>query len=137
MNTISTTSEEQIQEIQVVRTESCPSLSGRSTITYDIGSKGDTQYIRLTGNSAGGLFCKDWVAMDVIKPLLAGCPIVTSKTLQPVFAGKSANSPGFLLAALVHEKLCNTGKDSTPPTSAPPTPPKKPAKKVTAKKIPT
>ncbi len=125
------------EQIQVVRTASCPSLSERSTITYEIGSKGDSQYIRLSANSAGGLFCKEWVDFANILPLLAGSPNLTSKTLQPVYAGKSANSPGFLLAALIHEQLCTTGKDSTP---APPTPPqKKPAKakKVTSKEIPT
>jgi hypothetical protein len=127
-------SEEQIQEIQVARTSSCPSLSGRSTITYEIGSKGDSQQIRISGNSAGGLFSGVWVEMATIKPLLAGSPNVTSKTLQPVYAGKSANSPGFLLAALVHEKLCSTGKETSAPDIHPQ---KKPAKKVTTKKIPT
>ena len=128
-------------EIQVVRTASCPSLSVRSTISYEIGSLGDSQYIRLTGNTAGGIFCKDWVAMAVIKQLLTGNPSITSKTLLPVYAGKSANSPGFLLAALVHEKMCSTGKGSSPTDKAPSNsdpetqPQNKPARK--AKEIPT
>lgn len=127
------------EEISSIRTESCPSLSGRSTITYEIGTKGDSQYIRLIGNSAGGLFCKDWVAMADIQALLAGCPTVTSKTLQPLYAGRSSNSPGFLVACIINEKMA-TGKDTNdihPTTPAPSIPPKKTAKKVTAKKIPT
>ena len=114
------TNEEQIQEIQVVRSDSCPSLSGRSTITYEIGNKGDSQYIRISGNSAGGLFCKEWVDMADIQPLLAGTPNITSKTLQKIYLHKSSNSPGFLLAALIHEKLCTTGKENNPATPTPP-----------------
>lgn len=29
------------EEIKVIKTASCPSLSGSSTITYEIGAKGD------------------------------------------------------------------------------------------------
>ncbi len=42
MNTISTTSE---VEIQVTRSASCPTISGRGTIVmYEVGSIGDCQY---------------------------------------------------------------------------------------------
>jgi hypothetical protein len=95
------------EQIQVVRSGSAPSLSGRSTINYDIGTLGDIQYIRLSGNSGGGLYCKEWVAVADAQALLAGNPSVSSKTLQPIYAGKSANSPGFLLAVIVKEKLCS------------------------------
>jgi hypothetical protein len=115
-------SEKEIQgeeEIQIVRSGATLSLSGQSTITYDIGSKGEDQYVRISGNSASGLFCKDWISLADIQQLLEGSAKVTSKTLQPVYAGKSANSPGFLLAALVHEKLCTTGNDTTGKESVP------------------
>ena len=102
------------EQIQVVRSGACPSLSGRSTITYDIGTLGDSQQIRISGNSGGGLFCKEWVAVADVQPLLSGNPSVTSKTLQPLYAGKSANSPGFLLAAIVKEKLCNNPNTDSP-----------------------
>lgn len=92
-------------EIQATKTASCPSLSGKSTITYDIGSQGDSQYIRLSGNSAGGLFCKLWIPLTDIQKLLSGSPKLTSKTFQPLYAGKSANSPGFLLACVFQERL--------------------------------
>jgi hypothetical protein len=123
----------EVNEIQVTRSASCQSLSERSTISYDIGTIGDSQYIRLSGNSAGGLFCKEWVSMADIQKLLEGKTSVTSKTLQPVYAGKSANSPGFLLAALISEKMATgkdtTTKDSIPTEKLPATPPqKKPAK---------
>ena len=131
------TNEEHIQEIQVIRTASCPSLSGRSTITYYIGNLRDSKYIRLIGNSAGGRFCRDWVDMAKILLLLAGTPSITTKTIQPLYAGKSANSPGFLLAALVHEQLCTTGKENNPATPTPPQKKTAKAKKNTANKIPS
>jgi len=112
------------EEIQVVKAASCPSLSKASTITYEIGSKGDCQYIRLVGNSAGGLFCRDWISMADIKQLLSGSPKLTSKTLQPLYVGKSSNSPGFLLAAIVHENQNTAGNDSTPAVPRPEIPPK-------------
>ena len=118
------------EEISIIKTASCPSLSGRSTINYDIGTLGDSQYVRLSGNSGGGLYCKDWVSMADVQALLTGNPSVSSKTLQPVYAGKSANSPGFLLAALVKEKLCNN-----PTQSAPEVPPSKPIKVKTPAKL--
>ena len=106
------------EEIQVVKTASCPSLSGSSTISYEIGNLGDSQYIRLAGRSdKGGICCKDWISMVDIRQLLSGSPNYTSQTLKPLYAGKSANSPGFLLAALVHEKL--TVRDSDPSEVAP------------------
>jgi hypothetical protein len=124
-------------EIQLTRSASCDSLSGKGTIiTYEVGISGDCKYFRLVSCTSSAKFCKDWISMVDIQQLLAGSPNLTSKTLQPVYAGKSANSPGFMLAALVHEKLCSTGKE----TSAPEGPPqKKPAKarKDTAKEIPT
>lgn len=127
------------EQIQVVRTESTLSLSERSTITYEIGSKGENQYIRLSGNSAGGLFCKDWVSMADIQPLLSGCPNVTSKTLSQLYAGRSSNSPGFLAACIINEKMAigkDTEKKDCNPT--PDIPPSKPAKvkKNTAKELP-
>lgn len=93
------------EEIKVIKTASCPSLSGGSTITYDIGSQGDSQYIRLSGNTAGGLFCKEWILLSDIQKFLSANPKPTSKALQPLYAGKSTNSPCFILACLYHEKL--------------------------------
>lgn len=127
------------EEIQATRSASCPSLSGRSTISFEVGNKGDSQYIRLSGNSAGGIFCKDWIELRQIQQILTGLPNITSKALQPLFAGKSSNSPGFLAACIITEKMASE-KDSIPTTSVPDTPPqKKPAKagKTTAKKIPS
>jgi hypothetical protein len=99
--------------------------------TYVIGSKRDSQYIRISGNSAGGIYCKEWVSMAKILQLLAVNPNANSKALKPLYAGRSTNSPGFLLGALVHENMCNAGKATPSSPEAPPQ--KKPAKKNTTK----
>lgn len=103
------------QEIQVEKTESCPSLSGSNTITYETGTLADKQYIRLLSNDGGGLFCKDWIAMADIKKLIGGIAKVTSKTIQPIYAGKSTNSPGFLRACLINEKIIPAVQPTEPP----------------------
>jgi hypothetical protein len=131
------------EEIKVVRKESCPSLSGSSTISYEIGSKGDCQYIRLAGNSAGGIFCKNWISMVDIQQLLLGISSVTSKTFQSVYVGKSSNSPGFIAACVINEKLANR-KETIPvkkvstktAKAAPVTTPQKKASKGKSKNTP-
>ena len=90
-------------EIKVIKVATCPSLSNRSTLTYHIGCKDTEVYIRIFENSEGGLFCKNWVSMDLIE-LSTETPI-TSRSLQGLFKGKSANSPGFLMAVLKKEGL--------------------------------
>ena len=93
----------------IVKIATCPSLSGRSTLTYHVGvcrsMDGEivAPFIRFYANSAAGLFSKDWVALDVIQQHFAdalGKQAITARLLDPVFRGKSANSPAFLFAAL-------------------------------------
>jgi hypothetical protein len=128
--------EEQIQEIQEVRTGSCSSISGRGTIiTYATGCKGDSQYIRLVSCSSSAIFCRDWVSMVDIQQLLAGCSKVTSKTLQPLYAGKSSNSAGFMLACINNIQSGSIHTEAFLPAPVPEvTPQKKPAKKNTTPK---
>ena len=105
------------EEIKVIRKESCPSLSGSSTITYEIGCIGEQQYIRLAGNSGGGLFCKEWVKLDDIQQILSGCPKPTTRVISPLYVGKSSNSAGFLLACILNENLA---KNAPPKVEPPP-----------------
>ena len=89
------------EEIRVVKTASCPSLSERSTLTYEIGGKSDKSiYIRLTDNTGSGMFSKEWVPLAQIGVLLsADDKPITSRTIQPLYSG-SVNSAGFLQAVL-------------------------------------
>jgi hypothetical protein len=97
-----------INGIHLVRTGSCPSLSGKSTLTYEVGAgPAHDVFLRICKNSGSGYFGKDWVAWEAIRRILEqniGRPI-TFHTLSPLFHGKSANTAGFLLAVLKHEGL--------------------------------
>jgi len=90
--------------IRILKTSQCNSLSGKSTLSYQIGCDTDsTIHIRLTENSGAGMFSKAWTPLT---PLLSSeDKMVTSGSLNPLFAGKSVNSAGFLLAVLIHEGL--------------------------------
>jgi hypothetical protein len=90
----------------VLKTGTCPSLTGASTLTYEIGTDAGGIAFRITGNSGGGLFGKEWVPWSALEPALENSPI-TAGTLRRagVCRGKSANTPGFLLAVLKAEGL--------------------------------
>lgn len=107
---------------RILKIATCPSLSGRSTLTYHIGCKrhGDsteigTPFIRVYANSAAGLFSHDWVALDVIQQSFAdavGEHQITARLLDPLYRGKSANSPAFLFAVLKGAGLIRLVEDT-------------------------
>ena len=94
-------------DIKVVASKSCPSLSGKGTISYKLGLDPDGNlHIRLHENSGGGFFNDDWVsAQALVDALLAvkGSKTLTSMALAPLFRGRSANTPSFLTAVLRNE----------------------------------
>jgi hypothetical protein len=96
-------------DMKVLKTATCKTLSAKSTLTYQVGTQDDDSvHVRISKNTGGGFFSDEWIAMDDVRSVLdehpEGTP-VTSFILQPLFHGKSVNTPAFLLAALVHEKL--------------------------------
>ena len=87
-------------EVRILETSSCASLSGKSTLTYNIGCDTETQ-IQVVGNDGGGYWNNDWVAYRDIQAELEKEPKeITSGTLRCLYPSKSNNSPGFLLAVL-------------------------------------
>ena len=95
--------------IRVLKKATCNTLSCKSKLTYHVGADSDDEiYVRVHANSGGGFFSREWIAMKDIQAVMEehppGTP-VTSFLLQPLFHGKSVNTPAFLLAALAHEKL--------------------------------
>lgn len=124
--------------IKPIRTATCPTLSGKSTLTYDLGrdaSKG--LHLRVSANEGGGFFSSEWLAWGHIETAIQKTKPVTSICLRPLFKGKSVNTSGFLLAVLVAEGLLValpkktrhfevTGKS---PTAKKPSARKAPAKK--------
>ena len=90
---------------RVLKTGSCPSLSGKSKLSYEIGAGPDSGIcMRITKNSGAGMFGKGWVELERVHKLVNDKPI-TSTTLAPLFKGGSANSAGFLLAVMKQEGL--------------------------------
>ena len=95
------------KEMKDLKTSECPSLSGNSILTYQIGCNDDKDiYLCLTGNTGKGIFNKDWISLEEIDSLLAAekGPI-TSGSLKELFDGKSSNSAGFVLAVILSEGL--------------------------------
>ena len=95
--------------IKILKNDTCTSISGKSTLKYQIGADADDAILlRITGSSGGGFFSNEWIAFEKIQDLLDAHPAdkpITSIVLYPLFRGKSVNTPGFLLAVLAHEKL--------------------------------
>ena len=94
------------KKMRILKTGECPSLSGKSKLTYQIACNNDNEvYVALTGNSGKGIFNKDWIVLEEIHSLLANQEQVTSGSLHELFDGRSSNSAGFILAALLKEGL--------------------------------
>ena len=91
----------------VLKSATCKSLSGRSTLGYEIGATPDKElHVRVRSNSGSGSFGLDWVPLRALQQALAKAPLpITCTSLHRVFAGKSANTSGFIVAALFHEGL--------------------------------
>ena len=96
-------------EISIVKVDTCPSLSGRSQLSYQIGkgTSGDIHF-RITQNTGSGQFNADWISLDDIEAIISTIPperALSSTALLPLYRGKSSNSPAFLFAALKAETL--------------------------------
>lgn len=95
--------------IRLLKTGSCPSLSGKSHLTYHVGCNDHQElFFCVVANSGGGMFSQEWVSLAAIQRALGKASSekeLTSFLLYPLFTGKSQNSPGFLFAALQGEGL--------------------------------
>ena len=101
--------------MRILKTATCPSLSGKSKLTYQIGcvGKSDIQ-VHISANSGHGMFSDDWASLSDIQEVLDKAPSgepITSFVLNALFRDKSANTPGFLFAALKQEGLVERSKD--------------------------
>ena len=97
--------------IRILKVATCPSLSGKSTLTYHIGCNEKSQILfRIANNTGGGFFSKEWIALDTILNIFDQLPDnkpIVSLLLYSLFQGKSLNTPAFLLAVLRQEGLVN------------------------------
>jgi hypothetical protein len=93
--------------IRILKIASCPSITKKSTLTYQIGCTPECAIqLRIYTNSAAGFFSQEWVPWPAIDEALSqGGGEFNSLVLQPLFKGKSMNNPAFLLAVLLSEGL--------------------------------
>ena len=96
-------------DMRVLKIATCKTLSGKSTLTYQIGATPDSiVHLRISKNNGGGFFSDEWIAFDDIQEILKerprGTPVL-AHLLTPLLKGKSVNTSAFLLAALTHLKL--------------------------------
>jgi hypothetical protein len=91
--------------IRILKEASCPTSSGKATLTYHIGCTSDKNIqFRVVANTGGGLFSPEWVSLSAIKPAFEQVPFpLTSFLLINLYQGKSTNTPAFLIAALKNE----------------------------------
>ena len=58
--------------ISTIDTRTCPSLSGRSQLTYELGKGSDgLLYVRITGNTGTGFFNPLWASLVAIEEKLS------------------------------------------------------------------
>lgn len=110
------TKKENLNDIkpEILQTTKCKTVSGKATLTYQIGiTPEDELFIRVNHNTGGGYFSKEWILLDHITSILSDVTDhpITSIDLFPLFKGKSVNTPGYLLAVLLNEGLLNSIED--------------------------
>jgi hypothetical protein len=95
--------------IQVIKEATCPTSSGKSTLGYQVGiDDSGAIHLKVSSNDGGGFFSNEWVAFTDIQAAVQAWPEdqgITSMALRKIFRGKSANTPGFLIAVLCAEGL--------------------------------
>jgi hypothetical protein len=98
------TTEDTLSPIAAIYTGECSSLSGQSTLTYAIGRHPEDHslHLRIVTNSGGGMFCDEWASGSVIDALVKSCPVLISRSMCELHAGRSINTGGFVLSVLKH-----------------------------------
>jgi hypothetical protein len=100
--------------ISTLKSGSCPSLTGRSILGFQLGCKGNAEfYLRIVSNTGSGFFSKDWVPCLVIEQLIAGATELTSTSFKIIFPNKSVNTGGFFMAVIKELGLIQTNVDNS------------------------
>ena len=69
------TKPEDSPEMRVLKTATCKTLSGKSTLTYQIGVTPDKQiHLHIAKNSGGGFFSDEWISFDAVLDELEKLP---------------------------------------------------------------
>ncbi|WP_350601462.1 hypothetical protein [Pseudomonas sp. 65/3-MNA-CIBAN-0223] len=102
------------EQIRVLKRGSCPSLTGRSALGYQLGSKGESElYLKLLSNTGSGFFSKEWIPCSMIEQLITGATELTSTSFKTLFPNKSVNTGGFVMAVIKALGLIQTNVDNS------------------------
>ena len=97
------------ESMTVVKTVTCDTLTKKSKLTYQIGTLPDGEvYVRIHKNSGNGFFSNEWISLQDIQKIITEIPAgnpITAIVMSDLYMGRSVNTPSYLLAVLVKEKL--------------------------------
>jgi hypothetical protein len=102
--------------VRILKRAPCTSVSGKSSLVYEVGLDERTKdlQLRVVSNSGRGCFSQQWVKVDAIRAHLEKAPkgeAVTSFVLAPLFRGVSQNTAGFVWAVLLDVGLVTPSKE--------------------------
>jgi len=103
--------------IRIIKKSTCQKLSptARGELTYHVGYSDSAKalHIRVTGNTGGGFFSKQWVSLSDIEHITDGLDGDTFKAtiFVPLYQSSSSNNHGFLAAALRAEGILVPSQD--------------------------
>jgi hypothetical protein len=110
-----TADDEALTEIETICQGECPSITGRSVLTYALGRHPEdaTLHLRIVANSGGGMFCKDWTPAMQIDAIVIGEEALTAKAFHVLHEGRSINTGGFVLAVVRDLGLIRANADNS------------------------
>ena len=105
----------EIDPIEPVYEGECPSISGRSTLTFVVGrhQEDDTLHLRIADNSGKGMWFDGWASAEAIDQIAKGATKLTAKSFHSLHPGRSINTSGFVLAALKELGLIRANAENT------------------------
>jgi len=105
--TPSKTSPTPVPAIQPLKSSTCPTISRKSNLSYELGQDAAKAFhYRIVSCDGGGFFSPEWIAWTALQAAIKkSVRPLTSLCLRPLFKRKSVNASGYLLAALVAEGL--------------------------------
>ena len=101
--------------ITEIFTGECPSVSGRSILTYAIGRHDESGelHLRIVDNSGKGMWFNGWAAAKDIDSIVSGATELTAKSFHALHPGKSINTGGFVMAVLRDLGLIRANEENT------------------------
>ena len=80
--------------IESIWTGECPSLSGRSSLTFAIGRHpvDASLGLRIVANSGGGMFCDEWAEGRRIDEIVRGKSELIAQSFSVLHPGRSVNT---------------------------------------------